>query len=431
MREIWALATKDLRLLVRDKGGLFFTFFFPILYAVFFGSVMAGSGGGGDGNATKILVVDEDNSLPSGQFVALLDAESQLAVTPISDRDAAGEAVRKGNSAAFVVLPEGFGTASIFQGEPIKILVGVDPSRKAAGGLIQGLITAKAYEQLQSRFFNTDSSRTMAQDAIASLDEQDLNPAQKLLLRSFLSSLDTFLEKAPDAGVFGNATEDQDGSGGFNPIEIEAVELLADGDDTKPNPYAIAFPQGVIWGIMGCAAGFGISLVAERNRGTLTRLRTAPMARSRVLLGKGLACFLTTLTVAVSLLVIARVAFEVVPGSLPLLALAVLSIATAFVGIMMLLSTIGRTEASAGGIGWALMIVMAMFGGGMIPLMFMNGWMITASHFSPVKWSILAMEGAIWRGFTLGDMLLPCGILIGVGITGFVLGSKMFDWSEP
>jgi hypothetical protein len=42
------------------------------------------------------------------------------------------------------------------------------------------------------------------------------------------------------------------------------------------------------------------------------------------------------------------------------------------------------------------MILMAMFGGGMIRLLFVPGFMRTLSHFSPVKWSMLDLEGAIW-----------------------------------
>ena len=97
---------------------------------------------------------------------------------------------------------------------------------------------------------------------------------------------------------------------------------------------------------------------------------------------------------------------------------------------MMMLSTVGKTDAAAAGIGWAVMIVFAMFGGAMIPLFLMQGWMVTLSHASPVKWSILAMEGAIWRGFTPAEMLLPCGILLAVGVAGFGVGARLFDWNE-
>jgi ABC-2 type transport system permease protein len=93
---------------------------------------------------------------------------------------------------------------------------------------------------------------------------------------------------------------------------------------------------------------------------------------------------------------------------------------------MMLISTLGRTERAVGGAGWGIMLLMSMLGGGMIPLIAMPGWLQTASHASPVKWAILAMEGAIWRGFSLAEMLLPCAILVGVGGAAFAAGVANF-----
>lgn len=97
-----------------------------------------------------------------------------------------------------------------------------------------------------------------------------------------------------------------------------------------------------------------------------------------------------------------------------------------FVGIMMLLSVIGRTERSAAGIGWAILMMMSMIGGGMLPLFIMPEWMQTVSNISPVKWAMLAMEGAIWRQFTLREMLLPWSIMWSVGMIGFFAGVSVF-----
>jgi ABC-2 type transport system permease protein len=52
--------------------------------------------------------------------------------------------------------------------------------------------------------------------------------------------------------------------------------------------------------------------------------------------------------------------------------------------------------------------------------------MVPLSNVSPVKWGILALEGALWRGFTLGEMAVPCLVLLGVGVTGFAVGARLF-----
>jgi len=247
-------------------------------------------------------------------------------------------------------------------------------------------------------------------------------PGRKQLSR-FLGELDLFVadtsRHAADSGGFR----------GLVPLKIEEAAVIR--EQTGPrNAYEVSFPQGIVWGMIGCAAAFGISLVTERTRGTLIRLRIAPLSKIQILAGKALSCFVMTLVISISLLIVANLVFDVVPGSTANLAAAVFSISVAFVGIMMLLAVLGKTERSAGGIGWAALLVMSMMGGGMIPLFIMPAWMQTVSDFSPVKWSILALEGALWRHFSFGEMLNPCGILVGLGIVCFGLGVRSFRWAE-
>ena len=112
------------------------------------------------------------------------------------------------------------------------------------------------------------------------------------------------------------------------------------------------------------------------------------------------------------------------PSSVGLFVLALLVVPTAFVGLMMLIASLGRTEEAASGAGWALMMPMSMLGGGMIPLAVMPAWITPFSYVSPVRWAILSYEGAIWRGFTLAEMALPCAILSAIGVVAFGIGAR-------
>ncbi|MBN1356715.1 ABC transporter permease [bacterium] len=134
--------------------------------------------------------------------------------------------------------------------------------------------------------------------------------------------------------------------------------------------------------------------------------------------------------IGVGLFLIATLWFELQPNSLIHLGMAVVSASLGFVGIMMLLAVLGKTERAAGGIGWAILLMMSMIGGGMIPLFIMPGWMRSVSHISPVKWAMLAMEGAIWRQYTFMEMPVPCGILLAVGLGCFVIGVTAFQWIQ-
>ncbi|NOT35604.1 MAG: ABC transporter permease, partial [Candidatus Eisenbacteria bacterium] len=152
--------------------------------------------------------------------------------------------------------------------------------------------------------------------------------------------------------------------------------------------------------------------------------------RWRILGGKALGCFLTILMLASVVLLVGRLGFGVRPASFPLLVASLLSISFAFVGVMMAISTLGKTQAAVSGLGWAILMMMNMTGGGMVPLAFMPAWMQSAGSVSPVKWAILSLEGSMWRGFSAEQMLLPCGILLAVGAVGLTIGVRAFRWNE-
>jgi ABC-2 type transport system permease protein len=59
----------------------------------------------------------------------------------------------------------------------------------------------------------------------------------------------------------------------------------------------------------------------------------------------------------------------------------------------------------------------------MIPRMFMPGWMQSISVISPVRWNIEALEGAIWRDYSMAEMAIPLVILWMVGAIGFFVGT--------
>jgi ABC-2 type transport system permease protein len=69
------------------------------------------------------------------------------------------------------------------------------------------------------------------------------------------------------------------------------------------------------------------------------------------------------------------------------------------------------------------MMPLAMIGGSMVPQMVMPAWLLRISNFSPVKWMILGVEGAMWRGFSMSEMVLPCAILLGFGLVCFTVGA--------
>lgn len=202
----------------------------------------------------------------------------------------------------------------------------------------------------------------------------------------------------------------------------QEVEADAESAARPRTQYDLLYPQALMWGVLGCAATFSIAFVVERTGGTLERLRMAPLGSLRIAAGKAIACFVTILCLMAALTVAAVVLFGVAPGSYVNLLLAAVAAAFAFVGVMTLLATLPSTERAAGGISWAILMTMAMLGGGVVPLYMMPNWLARVALASPVRWSIRAIEGAVWRGDSIPELLPAIGVLVGIGLAGIAAG---------
>lgn len=411
MKKIIALGLKDLRLMPRNRGGMFFTFVWPVLVTVLFGIMFGGNDDGTQGKV-KIAIVDEDNTDGSRAFAKGLGESFELKAM---NRAAAENAVRLGQQTGYIVLTPGFGTASdrMFYGESRQVEVGVDPARKAEAGMIEGLLMKQAAAGMQQMFNDPNASARMVDKALG--DMKGAPPDQVAPVQRFLGELKAFTGTQQAQGPPGQ-------QGQWQPLKVIAKDVRR--ERTGPsNAFDITFPQGVIWGLIGCAMSFGISLVTERTHGTLVRLRMAPLTNVQILGGKALSCFTAILFVELMLLGVA-LGFGVRPTSYPILALAGLSAAVCFVGFMMLVASLGKTEQTASGAAWAMLMPLSMIGGAMVPTFVMPAWIQSISFISPIRWTMLAIEGGVWRNFTIGEMVTPCAILISVGIACFAIGTR-------
>ncbi len=420
MNAIINLALKDLRLLFRDRMGFFFTLVWPLGLAILFGT-MYGGNRADQPRAVPVIVVDEDGSAESQAFVDSLIAAPEIEVS-LASRSEAIERVRKAKAVAFIALKQGFGEASQnpFWGEPPAVEIGADPSRGPETAMVEGILMKYASRRIQDFFTDQSAQREELERARKELRTAENIPER---LRSNLENLFASLEGvlSDESYLASDTTESEEGFSGFQPLTITRSEISIRRRGPS-SAYAISFPLGSMWALLAVSATFAVSIVHERTRGTLFRLLAAPMTIYHILAGKALACFTAATVVVAGLFCLGYFAFGVVPNSILLLALAIVSSSIAFVGVMMLLSTLGKTEQSVGGASWGILIILSMFGGGMIPLFIMPGWMRTLGTVSPIKWAILAIEGAVWRQFSPLEMLRPCLILIAIGAGSFLAG---------
>jgi ABC-2 type transport system permease protein len=427
-----AIAAKDLRLLARDRVNFFFTFIFPLIYGILFGLMFSGGGR----SSISIALSDLDQSPRSAALVESIKAVDGVKVLELPSEAQAIDLVRKGKRTACVIIPKGYAdaAANIFSGNPATLRVLVDPARKAESGLIQGKLTELAFRQLVTQFTDPGEMLSTLDNAVKSLDNASTSSdgiAEDLRspLRSLLDSATSFTtrlrdrEKTTPSDIA--APKPAADASSFMPIQINIEEVQATADGPASS-FDITLPQAVAWGLLGAVMAFGVSLVQERTQGTLARLSASPLSGFDIMLGKALACFVTALVVQAFLILTFALFFHVRPVAPLILLLAVLAASFCFSGIMVVLAVLGKTEGGSSGMGRAVLLLLTIFGGGAIPLLFMPPWMQSASGISPFKWAIIALEGGIWRNFSLAEMLPSLGILIAVGIICFAIGARLF-----
>lgn len=95
------IAVKELRLWMRDRHALFFTFALPLLFITVFGLAFSG-----DMGKISVLVVQEDNGSLADNYVSVLKVVFD--VTEADNAAAAESDVLDGEKVAAIIVPEGF-----------------------------------------------------------------------------------------------------------------------------------------------------------------------------------------------------------------------------------------------------------------------------------------------------------------------------------
>ena len=422
MSNIVTMALKDIRLLLRDRLSLFFVVLWPLTMAIFFGAMFSGLASGPE--SVPVALADQDRTAGSERFAARLAELDGLAVEAVP-REQGLDLIRRGQAPVLVTLQPGFGAAldNPFVATP-RLEMAVDPRQAAVAGMVRGLLLESAGAELADLM--ADPARMATANAANRTGIAALPPsAARDEFLSFLDTTPRISSLIEELGIGGATTA---ATRGGTPLEVEQTTIQAE-QRGPTNAYATTFPQAMIWALIGGAASFSLSLTLERSRGTLLRLLVSPTSTREVLASKALAAMAVSVAVTTALIALGIAAFGVEPRSYPLLALAVLCGAICFSGLTMAFSVLGSTEGGTAGLSWGIMLPMSLLGGVMFPLFLMPQWMQVLSNVSPMKWALLALEGAVWRGFTPVEMILPCSVLVLIGVVTFSFGASRLRWS--
>ena len=148
--------------------------------------------------------------------------------------------------------------------------------------MIEGLLIKHAMDDLQRLFTDPSASRKMIDERARGIAGAPPGNASALGAGHAASSASStpFWPRRSRRPAAGGAAAGSRCGHQATPVTRERAG--------PANAFDITFPQGVMWGIIGCVMSFAISLVSERVHGTFVRLQMAPLTRAQILGGKAL-----------------------------------------------------------------------------------------------------------------------------------------------
>lgn len=221
------------------------------------------------------------------------------------------------------------------------------------------------------------------------------------------------------------------------PLMFLLIFGLIYGNDEVPgtdNSYIDLIAPGILaWGL-AFAAAFGVAFpVMQWRRDDLLRLiRLTPAPLSQVVLSRltmvvGVGLAQVVLFVGVALLPPFGMTISGRwPMAIPVLVLGI----GAFMGLGLIIGTIGRSSESVSAIGNCVVVPMAFLSGALIPLQVFPDWLAKASYAMPMRYLLDGLVYALAGAGEASDYWIALGVLAVLMLVFNAVGMRIFRWSD-
>jgi ABC-type multidrug transport system permease subunit len=363
-RGLGAVLYKEFLVMLRDPTTLFFMFVPPLLQIIAFGFAL-------DMDVRNLwtVVLDEDRTRESRRFIEQFENTGTYRVVgEVQTVEELATAIRQGRARVGLQIPPDF-SRHLRAGRPAQAQVLIDGSNSSTA-------------------------------------QQALNTGLQIAFRE--SALQLLGDRAS----------------AVMPIEVRP-QMLYNPDMKSPNFYL----PGVIGIALQIATVFAtaMSVVRERERGTIETLLVSPVSRWGMMLGKIVPYLCVSMAMAFSLFLVLRWVFLVrIQGSVLFLFGASLLYIFALLSLGLLISTRAQNQMQALQMTMTIMLPTIFFSGFIFPRETMPWIFYAISTILPATYFIELMRAIILRGATFADFGHYLAILAGMGILLFVVASLRF-----
>jgi len=369
LRHLWTMTASDLRQRIRDKSVIIFALVVPLALMFVFNLALSGMQDVTLGTIDVAVAMPDGDQLAARLVDAALSSEAVEVRRTTAPADEVRDLVQSGEVAMGIIVPEDFSEAVTSGRETV-----VDVVQGDQAGLESSVVVA-VLQTVLDRF----AAGTVAAAAGAQLG---LPPEQ----------LATLAEEAATAGP-----------------QITLTEGETSNEQLSSSANLVAGQAGLF---LLFTVGFGVlGLLAEREQGTLARLRSMPMRPGLIVAAKGLVSYLLGVVATSVLLVVGSLFFDVSFGS-PLAVVAlVLCVVAAGVSLMFIIARVARTAEQANISQSILAMVLGMSAGAFFPIT-ATGLLGQIMDLNPIA-AFMRGLGITSGGGGIGDIGTPVLIMLG------------------
>jgi ABC-2 type transport system permease protein len=374
----WQIIVKEFFHFRRDRVLTAFVFLFPVLQLV-----LVAQTAGSDPANLSLAVFDQDNSAVSREIVRALDNTQALGLRHLPDSMQSVEhLLDTGQAIVAVIIPPGFAANLDSADAPSQIQVIVDGSNvsgsSSAMSNADGAITSTLVRLLAGR---TSVSASLV--AATGVSRVTLQPIVR-----------------------------------FNPTLSGKFVAI---------PGLFAF---VVYQIAMVVAS--VTIVRERELGTLEQLAVTPVRRGELLVGKGIPAVLIGLVNFLLLLAVVVGVFDIPQrGSLALLVVLSLLFIVAEVCVGLLISAVSKSQQQAVLIVFPLAMVDLALSGFLVPVESMPRGLQVLSLFSPLRHYMRILKDVMLKGADMSTLwpsaLALAGLALVVGLLALRYVARHFE----
>lgn len=359
-----ALTAANLRSFTRDRAALFWTFAFPVIFVVLFGTIFAG--GSSD---YSLGWVDEDGTPPAAML-----REAFVANAPVELTDGTLEESRArmstGDLDAILVIPQGLAAAiEAAQGGggegPVAVTIITDPSRSG---------TSQAVQQIATGLVMAANLQLSGATPILTVDLETLQTSRLNSVSFFVPSI--LAMALMQLGIFAAI-----------PLVEQREKLILKRLNATPLPR---------WTLVGS--------------NVIVRLLIAA-AQTAIIVGIG----------------VAALGVEIV-GNWALIAGFVVLGALSFTAIGYVIASFARTEEAANGMTQIVQLPLMFLSGIFFPLEVMPEWLRGVATFLPLTYLGDALRQTMVGGTPFAPLGLDALVLVGWLVVTLGISARYFRW---